>query len=36
MEDGYVAEFGTHNQLLHAKGLYAELYDTQVDAILNR
>lgn len=31
MEDGSVAEEGTHDQLLQKNGLYAELYKKQVD-----
>lgn len=36
MEDGYAAELGSHEELINSEGLYAELYDTQVAAILNR
>ncbi|ASZ69627.1 ABC transporter ATP-binding protein [Bacillus cereus] len=36
LENGYAVEFGNHEQLLNEKGVYAELYDTQVAAILNR
>jgi ABC-type multidrug transport system fused ATPase/permease subunit len=29
MQDGHVAEQGTHEELLAQGGLYAELYETQ-------
>jgi ATP-binding cassette subfamily B protein len=30
IEDGHIAESGTHESLLAKQGLYADLYDTQL------
>ena len=31
LEDGHIAESGTHESLLAKKGLYADLYQTQMN-----
>ncbi|NNU93388.1 ABC transporter ATP-binding protein [Geobacillus sp. NFOSA3] len=36
LDDGHVSELGTHDELINKKGIYSELYNTQIATMLNQ